>query len=62
MEHAMPAANRDDSTRRRRRFRLALPAIVVTATALVAACGSGKRQSDFADVATLPIVLNASPQ
>ena len=37
----MPAANRDDSTRRRRRFRLALPAIVVTATALVAACGRG---------------------
>jgi S1-C subfamily serine protease len=51
MEHAMPAANREDFTRRRRRFRLALPTVVVTATVLVAACGSGGSGSESSSAA-----------
>jgi putative serine protease PepD len=41
LENATLTSNRADVTRRRHGVRLALPAVVVTATVFVAACGSG---------------------
>jgi putative serine protease PepD len=51
MENATLTSNRADATRRRHGVRLGLPAVVVTATVLVAACGSGGNGSERSSTA-----------